>query len=214
MLEYKSMSLANQIYDELEHRILTGEYAPGEVISEKRLVAELNVSRTPIREALSRLNQERLIKDTPAGNEVVGVSRQDAYDMFLVKRQLENIAVRRAAENITDEELEQLQMIYDKQEFYAQRRDYKTVLGLDNEFHEAIYKASRSITLETILEGVHRKMFKYRMNSIEHENRVDASVAEHKAILEAIKAHNGDAAEAALYVHVENACEYFVGGEK
>ena len=135
MIEYKSMSLANQIYDELEHRILTGEYAPGEVISEKRLVAELNVSRTPIREALSRLNQERLIKDTPAGNEVVGVSRQDAYDMFLVKSQLENIAVRRAAENITDEELEQLQMIYDKQEFYAQRKDYKTVLGLDNEFH-------------------------------------------------------------------------------
>lgn len=214
MIEYKSMSLANQIYDELERRILTGVYAPGETISEKRLVEELNVSRTPIREALTRLNQERLIKDAPGGNMVVGVSRKDAYDMFLVKSQLENLAVRRAAENISLEEMEKLEMIYDKQEFYAQKRDYKTVLELDNEFHEVLYRASRSITLETILEGVHRKLFKFRMNSIEHENRIDASVAEHKAILEAIRGRDPNAAEAALLTHVNNSCEYFVGGEK
>ena len=134
--------------------------------------------------------------------------------MFLVKSQLENLAVRRAAENISLEEMEKLEMIYDKQEFYAQKRDYKTVLELDNEFHEVLYRASRSITLETILEGVHRKLFKFRMNSIEHENRIDASVAEHKAILEAIRERDPNAAEAALLTHVNNACEYFVGGEK
>lgn len=213
MIEYKSMSLANQVYDELEKRILTGVYAPGEIISEKRLVEELNVSRTPIREALTRLNQERLIKDAQGGNEVVGVSKKEAYDMFLVKSQLEKIAVRRTAEKITDDELEKLTMICDKQEFYAQKRDYDTVLDLDNEFHEMIYRISGSITLDTILEGVHRKLFRYRKNSIEHANRIDASVAEHKTILEAIRAKNPDAAEEALLSHVNNACEYFVGGE-
>lgn len=214
MIEYKSMSLANQIYEELEKRILTGVYAPGEVISEKRLVEELKVSRTPIREALSRLDQENLLRDVPGGNEVIGVTKKDAYDMFLVKKQLEVMAIRRTAENITEKELEELELIYDKQEFYAQKGDCETVLDLDNDFHSILYHASRSITLETILEGVHRKLFKFRKNSIEHENRVFASVAEHKAILDAIKTHNPDAAETALKVHVNNSCEYFIGGEE
>lgn len=74
MIEYKTISLANQVYDRLEYNILSGAYAPGEIISETRLSEELGVSRTPIREAMAKLAHEKLIKDSPQGTVVVGVT--------------------------------------------------------------------------------------------------------------------------------------------
>ena len=82
MIEYKSVSLANQVYDTLEYNILSGKYAYGEIISETRLSEELGVSRTPIREAMSRLAHEKLIKDSPNGTVVVGVTENDVRDLF------------------------------------------------------------------------------------------------------------------------------------
>ena len=123
MIEYKSVSLANQVYDTLEYNILSGKYAYGEIISETRLSEELGVSRTPIREAMSRLAHEKLIKDSPNGTVVVGVTENDVRDLFEVKRRIEVIATRRAAENISEEGLQQLKENIDQQEFFAQKDD-------------------------------------------------------------------------------------------
>ena len=89
MIEYKPVSLADQVYERLEYGILTGEYQPGEILSEKRLAAELGVSRTPIREAMTRLIYEKLINETPSGNEVRGISKSDVEDIFEVRKHLE-----------------------------------------------------------------------------------------------------------------------------
>ena len=84
MIEYKTVSLANQVYEALLNDILHGKYKKGEYITEGSLSKELGVSRTPIREALLRLSQERLIKDSPNGSEGIGISRQDVEDMLNV----------------------------------------------------------------------------------------------------------------------------------
>lgn len=99
MIEYKNVSLADRVYDQLEYNILSGAYAQGEIISETRLSEELGVSRTPIREAMSRLSHEKLIKESTMGTVVVGVTEKDVKDLFEVKRRIEVMATRRAAEH-------------------------------------------------------------------------------------------------------------------
>ena len=80
MVKYKSMSLASQVYERIQNDILTEVYKRGEIISENRLTTELGVSRTPIREALSKLAEEGLIMESPAGTVVVGISDDDVDD--------------------------------------------------------------------------------------------------------------------------------------
>ena len=82
MKNFKSVSLADQIFDRLENDIIQGTYAKGEILTELRLVEQLGVSRTPIREALRRLEQERLIKDSGKGSVVLGITLEDLEDIM------------------------------------------------------------------------------------------------------------------------------------
>ena len=212
MIEYKTLSLADQVYDRLEQGILSGVYPVGEVLSEKRLAAELGVSRTPIREALSRLSYDNLIKDTPQGSEVLGISKDDVEDMFLVKKKLEVIATVRAAVNMGEAELSALQAVLDQQEYYSGKGDARKVRDLDTEFHDLIYAGSGSSTLQSILSASHHKLMKFRRVSLENEDRIMASVAEHRAIFEAMKSGDKKSVEDLMKAHIENAYDSIMGG--
>ena len=203
MIEYKTISLANQVYDRLEYNILSGAYAPGEIISETRLSEELGVSRTPIREAMAKLAHEKLIKDSPQGTVVVGVTENDVKDLFEVKRRIEIIATRRAAENISEEGLAALKENVEQQEFFAQKGDVIKVRDLDTEFHDILY--SGSVTFETILSPIHHKMMKFRRLSLEKSHRIVASVAEHKSLYNAIADKDGDKIETIMLLHIDHA---------
>ena len=89
---YKTTSLADQVFDRLENDILFGVYPRGTVLTELRLVEELGVSRTPIREALRRLEQERLIEDSAKGSIVLGVTREDLLDILDIRQNVEGLA--------------------------------------------------------------------------------------------------------------------------
>ena len=186
MIDYKTVSLANQVYERIESNILNGVYAAGEVISENKLSEELGVSRTPIREALARLESDRLIANSPAGTIVLGITEQDVQDMFVVKKQVEVIATRLAAANISEEGIKRLQEVLDQQEFYAGKRNAEKVRDLDTEFHDIIYDECGSPTYQAILSPIHHKLAKYRKVSLEDPERILSSVAEHRTILEAI----------------------------
>ena len=108
MREHKTRSIADQIFEQLERDILTGKYQRGEVLSEMRLSAELGVSRTPIREALRRLEQENILSDSGRGAVVVGISREDMLDMYEMRIQIEGLAAQRAAACISEQQLQQM----------------------------------------------------------------------------------------------------------
>ena len=97
MREHKSISIADQIFEQLERDILTGRYPRGEVLSEMRLSTELGVSRTPIREAIRRLEQEHILEESGRGMVVVGISREDMLDMSEIRVRIEGRAAARAA---------------------------------------------------------------------------------------------------------------------
>ena len=105
MDKFKNVSLADQVFEKLEDDIITGNYSRGEILTELRLVEELGVSRTPIREALRRLQQEHLIVETGKGSLVLGISDEDLRDIYIIRESLEGKAARRAAESATDEEI-------------------------------------------------------------------------------------------------------------
>lgn len=205
MIEYKTVSLADQVYERLEANILNGTYKIGEILSESKLSEELGVSRTPIREAVARLSYENLIKETPSGSLVLGISLKDVDDLFEVKMRIELLCTRWAAENISDEGIKALEAIIAQQEYFAKMGDAKMVRNLDTEFHDMIYQECGSRVMESILSSIHHKLMKYRQASLEIENRIMDSVDEHRKICQALKEHDQDRVDSLMMVHIEHA---------
>ena len=120
MRDHKPISIADQVFEKLERDILSGKYPQGEILSELRLSGELGVSRTPIREAIRRLEQERILEDSGHGLVVIGISRQDMLDIYEIRLQLEGLAAKRAAASITDDVLSEMKEVLDLQRFYIE----------------------------------------------------------------------------------------------
>lgn len=207
MIDYKNLSLANQVYDAIEQNILNGIYASGEIISESKLSEELGVSRTPVREAMARLENERLIGITPSGTVVLGITDRDVRDMFEVKLHLEPIVSVMASQNISQEALAKLKDIIDQQEFYASKHNTERIRNLDTEFHDLIYSECGSPVFQSILSPIHHKLLKYRKASLEKSDRSYHSVEEHMAIYEALKAKDRMQVEMLMLEHIRHAYE-------
>lgn len=204
-VEYKPVSLADQVFERLEAEILGGKYQRGEIITELQLCAELGVSRTPVREALRRLAGEHLIEDSPRGTVVLGVVRKDFEDMCAIRLRIEGLAVRGFVENMTEESLRELREAVELQEFYLNKSDPDRIRAQDTRFHELIYLHCGSMILCDTLIPLHKKVQKFRRISIEQGDRAELSVQEHRNIYNAIAARDGDLAEKLMNEHVGHA---------
>ena len=213
MIEHKTVSLADQVFDHLETDILSGKYQRGEILTEAKLCAELGVSRTPIREALRRLEQEHIIEDTGKGSIVIGISEKDLEDIFLIRENIECLAAGAAAQNCTADQLSELEKTLELQEFYLTKMDSDQIKSMDNRFHSLIYKASGGITFYDTLEPLHKKIQKYRKAAVSNKSRAAASVEEHRKIFEAIAAHDIEAAKRLTTEHIKNAHNHIKGKE-
>ena len=212
-IEYKTVSLAYQVFERLEAEILSGKYQRGEVVTELQLCAELGVSRTPVREALRRLSQEHLIEDSPRGTVVLGVVRKDFEDMCAIRLRIEGLAVRGFIDNLSEDSLRQLREAVEFQEFYLNKRDPDHIKAMDSRFHELIYQNCGSAILCDTLSPLHKKVQKFRRLSIEQAGRAETSVKEHRAIYEAIAAKDADLAERLMNEHVGNAMQTIIEKE-
>ena len=202
MLEFKSSSLASQVFERLEIDIITGTYARGEIITEAKLAEQLGVSRTPIREALRRLEQEHLIRECGKGAMVLGITAQDVMDIMDVRVHLEGMAVYYATENATSEDLDKMRQITELQEFYYSKQNVEKLRELDDQFHESIYALAGRPVIQDILISMHRKSQRYRRKSISCENRLNKVVGEHRGIYEAMAQKNPELAKERMNNHI------------
>ena len=212
-VEYKTVSLADQVFERLEAEILSGKYQRGEVVTELQLCAELGVSRTPVREALRRLSQEHLIEESPRGTVVLGVVRKDFEDMCAIRLRIEGLAVRGFIDNLSEDSLRQLREAVEFQEFYLNKSDPDHIKAMDSRFHELIYQNCGSAILCDTLSPLHKKVQKFRRLSIEQGGRAETSVKEHRAIYEAIAAKDADLAERLMNEHIGNAMQTIIEKE-
>ena len=212
MNQFKTTSLADQVFEKLENDIIQGVYPRGEILTELKLVDQLGVSRTPIRDALRRLEQERLIEDTGKGSRVVGITEEDLEDIMNIRQRIEGLAAYYAAKNMTPEGLAELTHIVDLQDFYYDKGDAEQLRQVDEQFHDLIcYLSKRTVIVDTLLP-LHRKTRRYRRISMEDWSRTINTRKEHKAIFDAMASGDADLAESLMAKHIENAKKHMLGG--
>ena len=213
MKGFKSTSLADQVFDKLENDIIHGVYHRGEILTELKLVEQLGVSRTPIREALRRLEQERLIEDSGKGSVVLGITEDDLLDIMNIRERIEGLAAYYATINMTDEGRKELTHIVGLQDHYFAQGDLEHMRQMDDAFHDAICTFSkRSVIMDTLIP-LHRKTRRYRRISMDDKNRVPVTRKEHQAIYEAIMAGDADLAAELTTQHIKNAKHHMLEGK-
>ena len=203
-------TLADQVYEKLEKEILTGVYRRGEIITEAALCENLGVSRTPVREALRRLEQDHIIESGAKGMTVLGITPEDVRIIYEIRSRVEGLAAAACAKNATAQQIEEMKELIDLQEFYVSKRDSEKVKTMDSRFHEKLYQYSGSAIYYDTLMPLHTKVQKVRKRSVEDNSRAADSTEEHRKILEAIAAHDCEAARIAADEHVKRAGEHII----
>ena len=213
MKAFKSTSLADQVFDKLENDIIQGVYPKGDILTELKLVEQLGVSRTPIRDALRRLEQERLIADTGKGSLVLGITDDDLLDIMNIRERIEGLVAYYAALNITPEGVAELKHLTDLQDFYYSKHDAEHLRQVDDEFHDAICRLSNRTVISDTLTPLHRKTRRYRRLAMEDWNRTTQTTKEHYAISQAIIAGDAPMAKHLMKEHILHAKEHMIKGD-
>ena len=214
MKDYRPTSLADQVFERLENDIIMGIIPRGEILTELKLVEQLGVSRTPIREALRRLEQERLIQDTGKGSLVLGITEDDLLDIMNIREQIEGLASYYATLNMTEKGRQELTHIVDLQEFYYNKGDMEHLRQADDQFHDTICQLSRRSVIEDTLVPLLRKTRRFRRISMSDPARIVHTQAEHRQIYDAIISGNAELAKTLTTLHIANAKEHMIGGLK
>jgi len=198
-------SLTEEIAAIIRERILDGTYAIGEKIPEAPLSNELRVSRTPIRHAFQQLAQEGLVEMIPnRGTFARGFTKRDVQDIYEVRKALEALAMEWAVERIGEEELQVLREIVDQMEFYTLKQNYQRVMEANREFHETIYRASRSRFLSQILKSYQEYVQQARKKTVYEPEYLESILEEHKKILRALEEKDAKSAMRLVNQHLEN----------
>ena len=202
MKAFHTTSLADQVFERLENDIIQGVYPRGEILTELKLVEQLGVSRTPIREALRRLEQERLIEESGKGSVVLGITSDDLVDIMNIRQHIEGLCAYYACVNMTEEGLKELQHIIDLQDFYYAKWDTDHLQKADDMFHDAICELSRRNVIRDTLVPLHRKTRRYRRNALLDKDRATQSLKEHHTILDAMLTGDPDKVKTAMDFHM------------
>ena len=213
MKAFHTTSLADQVFEKLENDIVNGVYPRGEILTELKLVEQLGVSRTPIREALRRLVQERLIEETGKGSVVLGITTDDLVDIMNIRERIEGLAAYYACVNMTEEGLKELQHIIDLQDFYFSKWDVEHLRQADDMLHDAICEMSKRTVIRDTLVPLHRKTRRYRKSAMQDKNRAILSLQEHHAIVDAMIGGDPDKVKAAMDAHLAKAKKYMLEGK-
>jgi DNA-binding GntR family transcriptional regulator len=196
-------SLRGMVFTKLREDILSGKYEANEELKEIAIGEELGVSRTPVREALRQLELEGLVKIIPnKGAYVAGISNKDIHDIYMIRSYLEGLCARWACENITEEQIDEIEEVIYLSDFHVKKKHYDQIVELDSKFHELLYAASGSKILGHLLRDYHQYVHSLRKITLSDPERAANSNAEHSAILEAIRLRDKEKAEKLAHEHI------------
>lgn len=198
--------LRETVCEALRSAIRTGVLEPGERLMEVQLAEELGISRTPVREAIRKLEQEGYVIMMPRrGTYVSSVSVSDIKEIFEIRTALESLTTSLAAMRIEPDELENLRALLTEIEGHIERRDIDKIVETDIKFHGLLYQVSRNERLVTIISNLKEQLARFRTLSMSYPGRLHATLAEHRAMVEAIAAGDVEAARDAAERHMEQA---------
>ncbi|MHB8983833.1 MAG: GntR family transcriptional regulator, partial [Carboxydocellales bacterium] len=183
---------------------INGHLKPGERMMEIQLADEMGVSRTPVREAIRKLELEGFVVMIPRkGAYVAGISLKDIADVFEIRAALESLAAALAAERITEEELEALERSLVKVAECTEANDLEALITVDTDFHDILYKASRNERLVQIVSNLREQIQRFRMTSLSQPGRMKDAMEEHRKLVEALSERNIELARTLAREHIE-----------
>jgi GntR family transcriptional regulator, rspAB operon transcriptional repressor len=202
----RAQPLSVQIYQLLREAIVTMAVLPADVIFERALSETLGISRTPVREALQQLAREELVTiAAQSGTFVAPVRREQFAEGALIRRVLESASIRRAAERITARELDALHDIHEVHRRAVERDDSVEAIRQDNKFHAAVGAAAQLPKVLQLIELVRAPIDRVRYVTAREPEEGAMTLAQHQRVLDALMAHDADAAEQALLAHLDDA---------
>lgn len=215
--------LGQKIFQKIRKDIIWGKYRKDEELKELLIAEEMGVSRTPVREALRQLEREELVTIVPnKGTYVVGVTVQDMKDIYEIRAALEGLCARCAAESATPEQMEALEEILYLTEYHMKKEHGQQIVELSGKFHEILYDAGGSRMMTRILKNYFLYLEQARRVLFTIPGSVKQTALEHREIMEAVKARDGDRAELAVKQHITSTIkqleaygwENITGGQK
>src|ERR687890_1082028 len=198
-------SARDQVYVALREAIVSGELEPGRRLSENELAARLGVSRTPVREALVRLRDERLVDIVPQlGTFVTRISGQAVADAQFIREALECACVRRTAEIATEDDVAALEDILRAQERARDSDDFDSFYVLDDAFHQSLCDLSEHHAVWTVSQRARGHLNRIRRLSMPVPSYLALMIDQHRRVVSAVADQDSDGAEALLRDHLRN----------
>jgi GntR family transcriptional regulator, rspAB operon transcriptional repressor len=198
--------LRGQIYALVRRLILTGEIAPGEIIDEKMIAAQLSISRTPVREAVKKLSDEHLVDViAQSATRASRIDRREVEEAFLIRRALEMESAAQAAARITPAHIEDLSDILDIHARAIKRRRFGDAIAHDDQFHRAIAEISNLPRLWRTIEISKAQLDRCRHLMLPRKGEGEATLEQHQKIIRALASKNPERARAAMAQHLETA---------
>ncbi len=199
------LPLRDVVFNTLRDAILRGDLEPGERLMEIALANRLGVSRTPIREAIRKLELEGLVVMIPRrGAQVASITQKDLQDVLEVRTSLEELAVRLACERILPEQLDQMREALKTFETALKGTDVAVIARADVDFHDVIFSATENARLVQILNNLREQMYRYRLEYLKDFSSHERLLQEHKELLAAIEAHDQENAARIIRTHIYN----------
>jgi DNA-binding GntR family transcriptional regulator len=188
--------LSQKVYRVLKTEIIKGSLKPGTKLSEGKIAKQMEVSRTPIREALRELAAEGFVKISPNQGVVVSnASVEDVQEVLQIRGVLEGLAARLATKMISEEEIKELEKYQKQMEHYTKKDDVLAFSEMDAEFHELILNVCGNNRLIQIRKNLSDQAHRYRIRSLSVPGRLKYSLKEHQEIVEALKRKNAEQAD-------------------
>lgn len=200
------LPLRESVCESIRRAIADGSLRPGTRLMEIQLAEDLGISRTPVREAIRKLELEGIVVMIPRrGAYVADISLKDITEIYEVRISLDTLAASLAAERITDEELEEMnrQLLLTGQ--YVLAGDIPKIVATDSVFHDILYRAARNERLVTMINNLRDQLTNIRARSMAQPGRLQDTLAEHRTLLDAIASRDPETAANAARTHIENA---------
>lgn len=194
------------VFETLRDAIINQVLRPGERLMEIQLAEEMGVSRTPVREAIRKLELEGFVVMVPRkGAYVAGISMKDIHEVFEVRAALEALAASLAAERITEEELEEMERRLVKEAEETELNNLRSIVEIDTSFHDILYRTARNSRLVHFVNLLQEQLHRFRSASLARPGRSRTALEEHRKIVEALADRDGKRAEQLAREHIENA---------
>lgn len=199
------LPLRDAVFTTLRQAILRGDLKPGERLMEIHLADKLGVSRTPIREAIRKLELEGLVIMKPRrGAEVAKITEKNLKDVLEVRRALDALSIELACDRITEQEKSNLKLALLECESATQSRDAAVIANADIKFHDIIIAAAGNERLTYLINNLAEQMYRYRFEYLKDVTKHEKMIEEHRLIYNSIIEHNKEAAASAVTTHIDS----------